>query len=49
MGDDSILTSEHNYAKQYLGQALEEIISIRIRFQEQFYQLLENDSWMKQT
>ena len=49
MGDDSILTSEHNYAKQYLGQALEEIISIRIRFQEQFYQLLEDNSWMNQT
>ena len=32
MGDDNILTSEHNYAKKYLGQALEEIISIRIRF-----------------
>lgn len=32
MGDDAILTSEHNFAKKYLGEALEEIISIRIRF-----------------
>ena len=32
MGEDSILTAEHNYVKQYLGQALEEILSIRSRF-----------------
>ena len=32
MGDDAILTAEHNFAKHYLSLALEEIISIRTRF-----------------
>ena len=49
MGEDSILTAEHNFAQEFLGKALEEIISIRIRFQEEFYSSLNDCTWIKET